>query len=111
MKAKKLFGYSFCIKGKRLGQGDDKEIARIAFKLDKLSDQYYKFIDEDIEELNFLLRNKKLQAKHVQNIIDAYLDLILKDPGLPKELLPKVWLAQEAKEAFRNLITSFKKTV
>ena len=108
LKANKLFGYSFCIKGKRLGEGDDKEIARIAFKLDKLNDQYYKFIDNDIENLNFLLQKGQLKIKHIQDIINTYLNLILKDPGLPKELLPDVWWAEEAKESFKSLILNLK---
>lgn len=109
LKTQKLFGLCFCIKGRKLGGGDDKEIAKIAFKLDKINRQYYQFIDEEIEKARFLLRNGRLKFKHVQLLVDKYLELILKDPGLPNELLPKVWWAEEAKKSFKDFIIDLRK--
>ena len=104
LKAQKLFGFCFCLKAKRLSKGDDREIARIAFKLDEINNQYYKFVDEDIEEAMFLLRDGKLKPENIQSLVDKYLELILKDPYLPKELLPEVWWADEAKKGLKNFL-------
>jgi len=108
LKAKDLFGYCFCMKAKRLSRGDNCQIASIAFKLEELNKNYYQFIDEDIEQAEFLFKQGKLKSDQVQKLVNKYLELISKDPGLPTELLPNVWWGEKAKEEFKKFIFNLK---
>jgi phenylacetic acid degradation operon negative regulatory protein len=109
LKANEVFGMAFCIKGKRLGGGDDKEIARHAFKLDQLDQEYEYFIDEETSNTIIKINENKLQEEDINNYIDNYLRLILKDPGLPKDLLPDGWYVSLAKEEYRKTLQKIKK--
>jgi phenylacetic acid degradation operon negative regulatory protein len=108
LKTKNIFGFAFCLKAKRLGRGDDRQIAKSAFKLDKLNREYHQLIEEDLEQARFLLGKGRLKANKVQQLVNKYLALIQKDPGLPQELLPEAWWAEEAKKEFKDFILKLK---
>lgn len=109
LKSQKLWGHCFCIKGQRLGKGDDQKIAEYVFKLEKLYDEYCQFIEDGLYRAQTFLKENKLQQQHIQALVEQYLKIILKDPGLPKELLPSYWRANEAKKEFNKFIIALEK--
>jgi len=109
LKENEVFGMAFCIKGKRLGGGDDKEIARYAFKLDQLDKEFEYFIDDLTSNILIKINDDIATQEDITDYIDSYLKLILKNPGLPKELLPEYWSAELAKEDYKKALKSIKK--
>jgi len=109
LKANEVFGMAFCIKGRRLGGGDDKEIARYAFKLDELDKEFEYFIDDLTSNILIKINDDIVTQEDITNYIDSYLKLILKNPGLPKELLPEGWYAELAKKEYKEALQKIKK--
>jgi phenylacetic acid degradation operon negative regulatory protein len=111
LKINELFGFVFCIRGRRLGRGDDKEVARYAFKLDELDQEYTDFIDDETSNIIIKANNNKLKEKDIKDYVESYFRLILKEPGLPKELMPEDWSADLAKKEFKDTMIKIQKYV
>lgn len=68
---------------------DPKEVARLVWRLDQLEKDYLD-LEERIEGLKYLKEEeRKKEAKEINN---DFFSLILKDPFLPKDLLPTDWI-------------------
>lgn len=87
--------------------GDKKELARNLWNLDKLNDEYKEII-EKLESV-FLIKTrgrvKQLNNEISKSVIEIkrdYLKTLLRDPFLPKELLPSDWKGDEAKKLIKN---------
>ena len=72
-----------------------KQVAKI-WRLDKLEEEYREIL-EKIKEASQMRAGKK-KEKTLREIKSSYLDLIIIDPHLPKELLPSDWPAEEVRE-------------
>ena len=80
LKEKKLLGYAWALTAKHEYLTNPQKLANQVWRLEKLNGQYQQ------------LYQKLKKAKKVKRALyDAYLDLLLKDPLLPKELLPQPW--------------------
>lgn len=89
--SQKLFPYAICLIAKRSEIGDDKILANYIWKLDKLNEDYEEFIS-------------KCKTGNFQKLWFGYQELILRDPHLPKELLPSDWLRDKARITLAQLL-------
>lgn len=97
--SKGLFPSCVCLVARRSDLGDDKALANKVWKLDDLNDDYQDFID-NCQKLIEKIEDKTIKDKEVRDLWLAYKELLLRDPHLPKELLPKDWLAEKARKEF-----------
>lgn len=92
--------------------GDIKALVNRVWHLDHINDMYKKIIEKikdsyltiDSDRLNKL--NKDESKKVQDGIIEIkkeYLEVALRDPFLPKELLPSDWLGDEVRKLIKNL--------
>ena len=79
--------------------GDLKEQAAKTWKLDYLAYEYREIINE-AKRVNRLVTDRK---DRVRKLRSHYLDILLSDPCLPKELLPSDWPAGLARRLVFNL--------
>jgi phenylacetic acid degradation operon negative regulatory protein len=98
-----LYGRVFCLKAKKLGISDDREIARRVFKLDKLA-QNYQFLNTKIQAALGKAKSGSLMKSVVSEIMDEYFWMLQTDPGLPPELMPLEWSGNDTKRDIRRLI-------
>lgn len=95
--------------------GDVKKLASKLWKLDELNESYRKIIEKiernDLtiiggrrKQLNMRdVQNRKVKAEFVQKIRREYLEVVLNDPFLPKELLPYDWKGVLVKDYIKKL--------
>lgn len=92
--------------------GDVKELANRVWNLDTLNQKYREIIErigdghlifkhDRIKMLNDESRREKVEL--VKELRGKYLIIVLRDPFLPKELLPSDWFGYEAKKLIKNL--------
>lgn len=103
LKHQKLFQYAVCLEAIRLSEGDDRLIAKKAWQLDKLKEKYWQFID-DCDQLEENVEDKSFKNQDLSEIVDRFLDLLQKDPLLPKELLPLNWPLSKVKKSFQVIL-------
>lgn len=101
-----LFPAVVCFESQRTGYGDDRTFANVIFGSEKLNASYQK-IARKAEWLRHWVKHKPI-AKHVLeqrffHLSMQYTNLILSDPFLPLELLPKPWQADTARQSMRLL--------
>ena len=104
---KKWLNKAQVIESRRVLVGDDLQLARSLWKLDKQADEYSDFVNIANRLLKMARRNLTLlqQSKNgFKEVFDRYFGLWLQDPGLPKQLLPPEWQADKAKELFLRLV-------
>lgn len=78
----------FVLEAKSIADFDDRELANKIFHLDTLNKEYKDLIEN---------QHGKLEEK--RDLKRLYLQIFLKDPLLPKELLPNGWLEEKARKA------------
>lgn len=119
------FVYVFEIPRTQITVGDSRALANRLWKLDQLNEKYIELI-EKIENIHLIAshgRGKQLndlvdlsgqesrqdsgqnsgREELVKSIREEYLNLILRDPFLPKELLPSNWEFRKLRELLRKL--------
>lgn len=102
----------YTFEASNLATGDVKGLANKVWNLNILNEKYREVI-EIIENEHLTTtrdRVKMLNGEDQESIVnlarelrEKYLALILKDPFLPKELLPPDWFGFEAKKLIKNL--------
>jgi len=108
----------FILEGRNLLAGDPKVLAEKAWKLDKLDEAYEK-LGEEIEKLKQMyvtLRDRAMQRKakstrtmqakydkEIREVRSRYLEILLTDPLLPKQLLPDDWLGEKVGKEIKKL--------
>lgn len=115
--------FVFIIEGKALLAGDSKEMVWKIWKLDDLSKKYEE-IEKKINKLKQLsstlddrrtkrtdestrtLLGRKEQMR--REIRMSYLQVLLVDPNLPKELLPEDWIGESVKRKLREFKGEFR---
>jgi phenylacetic acid degradation operon negative regulatory protein len=81
--------------------GDRKEFARGVWKLDRLEKDYGEILEEIKKTAGRKGREKeKLICKAKQR----FLEVLLLDPMLPGELLPRDWIGERVKKAIKELV-------
>jgi len=93
----------FCLVARRSDLGDDRTLAKKLWQLEGLNDEYEKFI---LQCQKFLKESdgRKEQKDFAKKLWLWYKELVLKDPHLPKQLLPGSWRAAKAKEIFSKFL-------
>ncbi len=94
--------------GERVGKPDDRELAREIWSLDEINKKYKTLLGDWGKEI------KKEQSGEERLAAAAkfhrrYLDILEKDPRLPKQLLPDGWLGDQAKKLFKKLRSTLAK--
>ncbi len=98
----------------KLAVGSTKELANKVWNLDSLNERYRKVIEKGREIQNRHLtkahdRSKMLnglknkEEEEKRKLRSQYLEIALKDPFLPEELLPSEWFGKKAKNLIKNL--------
>jgi phenylacetic acid degradation operon negative regulatory protein len=78
----------------KVGREESKILANRIWNLDKINREYQNLI-------------KKAQSKDLRDLIFEYLDILNRDPQLPKELLSSDWLGEKAYSMFRKYLRLF----
>lgn len=81
--------------------GDPKQQAAKIWKLDRLASEYKRLISK-AKRIKRMKGGRKKENK-ARKLRSQYLDLLLVDPCLPKQLLPDDWPAEEARKLALNL--------
>jgi len=97
--AKRLFPFCICLVARRSGLGDDRALANKVWRLDELNEEYDDFLNE-CQKLEKKIEKGKVDSQQLRKLWLRYKELILNDPCLPKELLPKAWLGKRARQVF-----------
>lgn len=102
----------YTFEASNLATGDVKELANRIWNLDTLNQKYKEIIGK-IEDSHLTIthdrvkmlndENKKNKARLVRELREKYLLIALRDPFLPKDLLPSDWFGYEAKKLIKNL--------
>lgn len=97
--AQKLKGMAYVFTARHRLLGDAKELAKQVWKIDELSNQY--------EEVLYRLRKLETNPDKSKNlklklICHDYTSLLLKDPHLPKELLPTNWMGDKVNKELKS---------
>lgn len=91
--------------------GNVKDLANKVWNLNFLNERYKQIIEKGKEIQNSHLtkphdRGKMLndgKEKLLRELKSQYLEVVLRDPFLPKELLPSDWMGEKAKKLIKNL--------
>lgn len=105
------FAYVFEVSHNQMAIGDQKQLANKLWKLDSINEQYMELIKEIRHLTDFNGRGvqlngsggKKGRGELLKGIREEYLNLIIADPFLPKELLPSNWAFPELTNMLRKL--------
>jgi phenylacetic acid degradation operon negative regulatory protein len=94
-----LANYCYCLQAKKIGGESDRLIATKVFGLKELGEEYWT-ISSKIEKAMTALSKKKVNKTTISTTVEEYFALILKDPGLPKQLLPSDWPGTSVRRSF-----------
>jgi len=102
----------YTFEASNLATGGVKELANKVWNLDALNEKYREIV-EKIEDRYLTIEhdrvkmlndeNRKNKARLARELREKYLMIALRDPFLPKELLPPDWLGYKAKKLINNL--------
>lgn len=102
----------YTFEASNLATGDVKELANKVWKLDTFNEKYREII-ERIEDEHLIIKHDRVQMLNaesgknkvglVKKLREKYLIIALRDPFLPKELLPSDWLGDRVKKVIKNL--------
>lgn len=105
-----LEGKVFVFLTERLGQEDEKLLAKKVWDLRKINSWYSDLLDrynkevDHIKKSNFDKKEKKALLRIVAlRLLEEYRQVLIKDPGLPRELLPEDWQGIKVWQLARNL--------
>lgn len=84
-----------------LFEEDEKELANRVWKLDNLNEHYYKVLRKWERKKEELVGKKK--EIFIRRLRNLYFEALVKDPILPKELLPNDWVGEKVHNLIRSL--------
>lgn len=90
--------YVFVLEAKTLLTKDQKAFTDKIWKLSKLNRQYQRL-------LKATERVKKEDQSRIKRLYSEYLDILIDDPILPRELLPENWAGEKARTKIRELLS------
>lgn len=114
------FVYVFEISHNQMAIGDQKQLANKLWRLDSINERYVKLIEKIRHLTDFNGRGiqlngsggekdrknkeyKKSREELLKDIREEYLNLIIVDPFLPRELLPSDWVLPKLTSMLRKL--------
>lgn len=101
IKVQGLKDYAYVLVSPLKFAGSSKSLAEKIWKLRKINDSYQKLLDwweeksQDLKGENFI--------NLAQKFCFRYLEIVVTDPFLPKQLLPSNWQEEEARKVFKKL--------
>lgn len=98
LKVKKLFPKVVAMEAKMVGIKNPEKFAFVVFNLKNLKKEYFN-LNEKIKSYK-----KNKDRKKLQEIIEQFQNLILKDPFLPKGLEDLDWPREKIKKEIKNLM-------
>ena len=96
LQVKGLSGSVLLMEAKQKHLGNPKMLASKVWGLDKVSKEYNQLIDK--LSTRFGISDKRKREEFLKKIYSEYLDVVIKDPFLPSELLPSDWAAEKCKK-------------
>lgn len=98
LKANGLYGRVLVFEARNVLGYPSIEMATKVWRLDRINEDYEQVIDEAES-----IKSEADQQK-IKDLIDRYIQITLKDPFLPSELLPENWLRDKAKKEISMLL-------
>jgi len=111
---------AYILEVSRISSGDIKILVNKIWKLDRINEEYLEFIEEmeGNDLISFNGRIKKLhhqspenqadKQEEIKNLIrkmyEKYLEILMKDPFLPYELLPDNWSGRRVRNIIREIM-------
>lgn len=92
LKEQKLFGEAFVLTAKHQLIGDAKELANKIWRLELIAKRYENLL-EKLED-----------GEKIKKICSQYMNILLIDPCLPRELLPDDWVAERVRKVLGKRI-------
>lgn len=92
----KLLGRAFVLTARHRFMGDAKKLANYVWRLEELDEKYNKLLKK-IKRIERIEDQKKREEK-IRQLRLAYFQLLLEDPFLPFDLLPKSWLGEKVRQ-------------
>lgn len=81
--------------------GDEKNLAKNIWRLENINQKYKDTISKWQEKEAKLLGKER--QKLIKKIKDGFLEILINDPLLPKELLPNNWSGEKARRLIKSL--------
>ena len=106
-----LLGKVIVIESRRFVAGDDQNLAKNIWDLEKLVEKYHLFIKNCKTLLKKMRSEKRLKNQDKNEVVDLFNDyffLLSFDPGLPKKVLPSDWPGDFGREIFLRLFQRLK---
>lgn len=94
LKSQKLSDFAYLFISDAELSGNVKSLVNKVWKIGELNEEY--------EELSYKSDNAKTQDS-IKEVFEKYTDLIMVDPYLPSELLPRPWWGDRARRAVKKL--------
>lgn len=101
-----LLGKVTVIESRKILSGDDKNLAKEIWKLERSVKEYLDFIKQCrslLRKINVEKRLIRQDRKMVVDLFNSYFSLLSNDPGLPKKVLPDDWPGDFARNFFLNI--------
>ncbi|MBU0619346.1 CRISPR-associated endonuclease Cas2 [Patescibacteria group bacterium] len=98
---KGLWGEVLLMEAKQKYLGSPRDVAAKMWRLEKINSQYEQVINQLSRQ--FGLKDKNERTLFFKRVYNQYLAIVFKDPFLPKELLPKDWQGERARELIRKV--------
>ncbi len=98
--SKKLLGMAYVLTARHRLMGDAKQLASQVWPVEKINKEYEK-LDDQLKKLETGIEKAILYQK-LKQINEDYLQLLLLDPCLPKQLLPNSWYGFKIKKKLLN---------
>jgi len=82
--SQKILGYAYVLTAKHQLMGDPRDLAASVWPIKEINDKYEELLDK-------LEKAEKEDFPSIQKIKSNYLEIVLEDPFLPRQLLPEYW--------------------
>lgn len=93
-----LYGKAIVFEAKELFSVDPEVIANYVWRLDEINEEYRRLLDKAGE-----IKKNGEGKTEIKELKEKLFELLLKDPILPKEFLPKDWVGDEARKTIMSL--------
>lgn len=101
--------YIELLKARRFWASSDQELANTVWKIERLNNQYRQLAFEWDAAFERYEEDFRSLSKLAAQLQERFITLLLKDPGLPRQLLPEEWHANKAKQFFLEWKTILEK--
>ena len=96
LQTKGLMGNVLLLESKQKHLGKPEDLADKVWGMEEIAGEYKEVIDRLGTRLG--IKDRRKRAEFLKRIYQEYLKVLIRDPLLPKELLPKNWPAEKAQK-------------